>query len=567
MNTPRHEFFVPLILCAGFLLCFEQNIHSQDKDGGRRGSKKGAQEQTVDDVRSLFKTEVPAHPLDVILGRPTQTSITASILAYADCEAIIHYGLTKGQLSEKSAPFRLTAGQPLEVNLSGLKPDSEIFYQLSTRTSTGAWKPEPLKSFHTQRNPGASFTFTMQADPHLDYNTEPAVYLKTLSNALQDRPDFHIDLGDTFMCDKHRGRETAAAQYLAQRYYLSHIADSAALFLVLGNHDGEAGRWLDGTPENLAIWSNQQRKRCFPNPVPDSFYTGNGKPDPQAGLLQNYYAWEWGDALFVVLDPFWFTPRQRGNEDNWPRTLGREQYDWLASTLTKSRAKFRFVFIHHLVGGIGREARGGAEAAPLYEWGGHTPEGTDLFKEKRPGWPMPIHELLVKNHVSAVFHGHDHLYVHQELDGIVYQEVPQPGYPRSDNTRSAEEYGYKSGTLFGSSGHIRVGVSADKAVVEYVRSSTSSAAGERGGPANGSVSHRYELKPRQIHSSAPSHSAQNIIPLRNTNEHPLKKTRAVPERKAEPLLQSPHTSSLGSARFRRPLDHGTRLEFGVYVWC
>ena len=30
---------------------------------------------------------------------------------------------------------------------------------------------------------------------------------------------------------------------------------------------------------------------------------------------------------------------------------------------------------------------------------------------------------------SIVFHGHDHLYARQDLDGIVYQEVPQPGTP------------------------------------------------------------------------------------------------------------------------------------------
>jgi len=30
-------------------------------------------------------------------------------------------------------------------------------------------------------------------------------------------------------------------------------------------------------------------------------------PDPVAGLLQDYYAWTWGDALFVVLDTYWPT--------------------------------------------------------------------------------------------------------------------------------------------------------------------------------------------------------------------------------------------------------------------
>jgi hypothetical protein len=37
---------------------------------------------------------------------------------------------------------------------------------------------------------------------------------------------------------------------------------------------------------------------------------------------------------------------------------------------------------------------------------------------------MPIHQLLLENHVTTVFHGHDHLFAKQELDGIIYQEVP-----------------------------------------------------------------------------------------------------------------------------------------------
>jgi hypothetical protein len=266
------------------------------------------------------------------------------------------------------------------------------------------------------------------------------------------------------------------------------------LFFVQGNHDGEAGRWLDGGTDNLAVWSNQKRKSLFPNPVPGGIYTGNAKPDPVAGLLENYYAWEWGDALFVVLDPFWFTPRRKGEDENWTRTLGREQYDWLAQTLQKSRAKYRFVFLPHLVGGQGKEARGGAEASAWYEWGGNSPEGEALFGQKRPGWPMPVHALLKQHHVQAVFHGHDHLYVHQERDGIVYQEVPQPGYGRYDNTRSAEEYGYRSGTVQGSSGHLRVSVGPRKAVVEYVRAYLPG--DERDGRRNGAVSHRYELSPQ-----------------------------------------------------------------------
>ena len=45
-------------------------------------------------------------------------------------------------------------------------------------------------------------------------------------------------------------------------------------------------------------------------------------PHPAAGPLQNYYAWEWGDAMFVVLDPFWYAQETREQRDNWKRSLG-----------------------------------------------------------------------------------------------------------------------------------------------------------------------------------------------------------------------------------------------------
>ena len=271
------------------------------------------------------------------------------------------------------------------------------------------------------------------------------------------------------MTGKHDTRENAARQYLAQRFYFGQLSRSVPLFLVLGNHDGEAPRGNGGDSESLAAWSNAMRTRHFPNPVPDAFYTGDVTKAPEAGPLQDYYAWEWGDALFVVLDPFWFAQGQRGQSDNWTRTLGAEQYQWLQRTLAASKAKFKFVFIHNLVGGLDRQGRGGAEAAPFFEWGGRNPDGADGFTQNRPGWPAPIHDLLVRSHVTIVFHGHDHLYAKQDLDGIVYQAVPQPGSPNG-GTRSAAEYGYRSGVILGSSGHLRVRVSANSATVDYIRS-------------------------------------------------------------------------------------------------
>ena len=432
-----------------------------------KAARKGGSRQPVQTSKC---NDVPAHPFDLILGRPTLNSVTVSVLSYADAEGFIAYGTQSGKLTVKTPAQPFKNGEPVEILLSALQPNTKYYYQFrSTRTNSAEF------AFHTARPPGSAFTFTVTADSHLDEHTDCGLYQRTLASALADAPDFHIDLGDTFMTEKHPGRAEAAKQYLAQRYYFGQLCQSAPLFLVLGNHDGESPRGRGSDDDSLAVWSNLMRKRYFPNPVPDGFYTGDEAKHPLAGALQDYYSWSWGNTLFVVLDPFWFTQKQRGRNDNWSRTLGAEQYQWLKRTFETSHAKFKFVFIHHLVGGTDNQSRGGAEAAPFYEWGGRNPDGSNGFKQNRPDWLAPIHPLLVQNKVSAVFHGHDHFYAKQYLDGIVYQEVPQPGYEGNGKPpRSAAEYGYVSGTILGTSGHLRVSVSPEKASVDYVKSSPGS---------------------------------------------------------------------------------------------
>lgn len=467
-----------LLLCASVVLGAPGDNPDRKQDGPRQPRQ------------NSICNDVPAHPLDVILGRPTQNSVTLSVLAYQDLTGRIAYGTERGHFVQQTPARKFVQNEPAEVRIASLKPDTQYFYEL--RTGEGSALEG---SFHTQRSRGSSFIFTITADSHLDEGTSPALYQRALANALADAPDFHIDLGDTFMTEKHDNRPNAARQYLAQRYYFGQLCRSVPLFLVLGNHDGENPRGHGGDAESLAVWSNLMRKRYFPNPFPDGFYTGNRLAAPNTGLLQDYYAWQWGDALFVVLDPFWFTLKGRGGRDNWTRTLGQEQYDWLSCTLATSNAPLKFIFIHHLVGGATPDGRGGAEAAKFFEWGGRNLDGTEGFQKRRPGWVLPIHELLVRNHVTAVFHGHDHLYARQELDGIVYQEVPQPGTPGQKKPRMADEYGYKSGSILGGTGHLRVRVTAGTATVEYVASSSPDA--DPSAHRNGVVEHSYTLPAQQ----------------------------------------------------------------------
>ncbi|MBM3843560.1 MAG: metallophosphoesterase [Verrucomicrobia bacterium] len=441
------------------------------------------------------RTEVPAEAWTLLLARPTDRSVTLSIRCAADRDGHLEFGPAGGGLPRRTPPRRFPAGEAIHLVLDGLNPGARHEYRFVSRDPSGAEAASPVHPFSTARPPGSPFVFTIQADSHLDQGVDPGAYRKSLEHAVAAGTDFHVDLGDTFMTDKYLRPGDARPHYLAQRHYLGIVGRVAPVFLVLGNHDGEQrGRGGSGLDPTTA-WSNTMRRSLFPNPVPDAFYTGNGETVPGLGLIENYYAWEWGDALLIALDQYWTSARVRSAEENWGRTLGRAQYDWLRRVLAASRARYTFVFIHHLVGGETREGRGGAEAAPFFEWGGRDLEGRDRFAERRPGWDAPIHDLLRRRGGGvAVFHGHDHLYAHQERDGIVYQLVPQPGHSRFDQTRSAAEYGYKSGVIQGAAGILRISVGADRAVSEYVRSYPDSA--ENGTRRSGSVSHRWELAPR-----------------------------------------------------------------------
>jgi hypothetical protein len=439
-----------------------------------------------------FLTDVPPYRGSAILCRPTDTSVTLSVILAAGGDVRVVYGEAGKPMETRTAVVTLPPGEPREIVLDPLRPDSAYAYRVVDAATSAPLLPEREPGrFHTQRRPGAPFTFTVQADSHLDGNTRVDLYERCLANQRADAPDFLIDLGDTFMTGKHPTRASAAGQYAAQRYYLGQVADAAPLFLVLGNHDGEETKKRGSTDaDGLAVWSCLQRKRFFPNPEPDAFYTGNATPHPHAGPLQNYYAWTWGDALFVALDAYWTSPGNRGGADPWRISLGRAQYDWLAATLRASKARHKLVFVHQLVGGLDQSGRGGAEAASLFEWGGRERDGRDTFAEHRPGWPKPLHQLFVEAGVTAVFHGHDHFYARQEKDGIVYQLVPQPG-ARNVFRHFAADYGYAAGEFLPSAGHLRVTVSPADVTVEYVRSATPDL--ERRGIRDGAVAARYVI--------------------------------------------------------------------------
>lgn len=444
-----------------------------------------------------------------ILGRPTDTSVTVHLVTSVALEIYFEHGVDPGIYTGQTAAVHFPAG-PVEVVMDGLTPSTLYFYRMRYRgenviaaptdTALDGWILGKERFFRTQRAAGSTFTFTIQSDSHMGYPSfyDARMYNVTLKNVYTDAPDFHIDLGDLVSTDDNR--ETAATvneKYLAQRDFLGTLAHSIPLFLVLGNHENEEGWNLDDNGTNVAgslpVLGANARKRYFVNPVPDRFYTGNETvplTDIEGdGLLEDYYAWEWGDALFVVLDPYWYTPKKPyegtiGGEkedevigNRWDWSLGTAQYQWLERTLAGCDATFKFVFIHQLTGGADDYGRGGAAFADLCEWGGHDP-GSDewTFDVSRPALSRPVHQLLVMHGVNVLFHGHDHAFAKEQRDGVTYQMAPMAAYLYTPGGGTDQRFGfdtnavdYPDADMVENSGHIRATVTAASATIEYVR--------------------------------------------------------------------------------------------------
>jgi hypothetical protein len=294
--------------------------------------------------------------------------------------------------------------------------------------------------------------------------------------------------------------------YATQRSWLSIVSKAIPIFLVNGNHEQAAAYLLDGTETNPAVLAGNARLKYFPLPDSNAFYSADTESIDFVGKPRDYYSWTWGDALFVTLDPYWHSKNavdnvagvsadtaQNSNKgsgktsDLWAIGIGDAQYAWLKKTLETSKAKYKFVFAHHVMG----TGRGGVEVSTGYEWGGQDPKGKKTFAEMRPGWAMPIHDLMVANGVTIFFQGHDHIFVHQERDGLIYQSMPNP----ADDTFSMfNEAAYLSGTKAPNSGHVKVTIGPAQGKVEYflsARPKDVSASRQ-----NLQIAHTYTIKAR-----------------------------------------------------------------------
>ncbi len=183
------------------------------------------------------------------------------------------------------------------------------------------------------------------------------MYSALIEQAKKKKPDFIINTGDQI---RHPGNLNEWKKFweLSSPVHVPY-------FLTVGNHDVD----------------NDSSEQIF-------------KEQAGMGMDKPYYSFSVNNAIFIVLDS-----KIGGHE----RRIEGQQYHWLENLLASSSKKHTFVILHH----------------PMYPEKGkghHYGESLDKYPKKRDR----LQSLFVRYNVSAVFEGHEHLYLRKKINGIMH---------------------------------------------------------------------------------------------------------------------------------------------------
>lgn len=478
----------------------------------------------------------PPLPLEELLScseaifRPTPAGATLHWIAKHPLDARVSWGHRADDLEHSRVVQSLG---PTEFVLDSLAPAREAYYRLEVRPAgEGEYRARPVRPFQTGRRPEESFRVGLIADSHLHVlnRTEGArVNMEsTIRRCLEDDLDFVIFLGDEagvhFYGDTAAtiDQEKARARWQFWRLCYAPLLEAIPSFVVIGNHEGEAGfcerLLINGAPLYLQRWGTNARKQYVLNPLPTTYPEGGenagwterplpGAPPTATSLnrspLQNYFAWTWGSALFVVLDVHRYTVGRSagggktvsGQEvdirvEDW--TLGEEQLAWFESTLAASDAPHKFVLAHHVVGGWNFDLTG-ENPDPKYHY------GRGGAKYARRGEQDRITTIMNRHGARFFLYGHDHVFSHQAAEGIEFVCCGRPTFLHHMwwNTPGWKEaYGQwenrEASSFLATIGYTRLTIEPKSVQLEYVRTAAVPTQTENVAPTADGVVYRWD---------------------------------------------------------------------------
>ncbi len=213
---------------------------------------------------------------------------------------------------------------------------------------------DPLDAHLNVPKNSTAFSFAVLGDVQGKGLSEK--WKKTADWLAERKPAFWIPVGD--LVDKGLKPEQWDAFFADG----SSLLKASPIIPVIGNHEC----YFEKAPEQFPSLFYER----FP-----IFRFGKEMPD-------GWYSFDYSDAHFVVLNNYTF-----GKDGKIDKSIiGSTEKQWLESDLSKSRARWKFVFMHE----------------PVYSSGPHGGESKLLIKE----W-VPIFE---KYSVDIVFSGHTHAF-------------------------------------------------------------------------------------------------------------------------------------------------------------
>lgn len=416
-------------------------------------TSKNAAAQNSDHQRSLLLCPP-------FLGCPTQKSMTINLVGGEDpITCYIRYAnntLEKPGWQQTESIF-IAALTPKEIVLKNLIPETEYRYQVYARKEKESdFEVVVENSFRTQKISRSSFSFAMFSDSHINpfKKARYSVLNRITSSILARKPDIALMLGDNIQTFASHGgpmteKRFGPVLYAHLRHAIGDVPSIIPIFNVMGNWEGENG-WHS---KEKRQWAREARLSFIPTPGVKTY--------PEGGSSNgDYYGFNWGAALFLVLNVTGYTIPDHamhspiGKPDDW--SLGEKQKQWLYGRLSHSEAKWKFLFIHHTVAGNAgddvnsRYGRGGGRAANV-------------------GEQATIHKWMKEFNVQALFYGHDHVFTDIPVDGIHYVCVGSAGAPWkfTEAVTGYDKYWKPSGYTW-------VDVYGNKVKIAFIEANTSS---------------------------------------------------------------------------------------------
>ena len=179
------------------------------------------------------KPKALSFEIDPYLQFVTQTGITVMCQSSMASKATLHYGESdqvKNKIEGKGDRFIH------ELKISGLKPETQYFYQYEIESPDGKKQKSEMRTFQTANRPETPFSFAVISDTQ----SNPKVAKIIAEHAWGQRPNFLMHPGDLV------GTGTNDSHW-TQQYFpsMNSLVSRVAFFPVLGNHEVNARNYYD----------------------------------------------------------------------------------------------------------------------------------------------------------------------------------------------------------------------------------------------------------------------------------------------------------------------------------